>query len=103
MQHDKNKLAISAAKLYYQSGFSQAEIAKELAAVPSVGIALLQYAKDMGFVRIEIFDPIEDQGQLAQKDRRRLRPARCLHRQRPYRRRRRGQEIHRPARRCLYQ
>ena len=26
MQHDKNKLAISAAKLYYQSGFSQAEI-----------------------------------------------------------------------------
>ena len=67
MQHDKNKLAISAAKLYYQSGFSQAEIAKELQlSRPSVS-RLLQYAKDMGFVRIEIFDPIEDQGQLAQK------------------------------------
>ena len=61
MQHDKNKLAISAAKLYYQSGFSQAEIAKELQlSRPSVS-RLLQYAKDMGFVRIEIFDPIEDQ------------------------------------------
>ena len=55
------------AKLYYQSGFSQAEIAKELQlSRPSVS-RLLQYAKDMGFVRIEIFDPIEDQGQLAQK------------------------------------
>ena len=67
MQHNKNKLAISAAKLYYQSGFSQADIAKELQlSRPSVS-RLLQYAKDMGFVRIEIFDPIEDQGQLAQK------------------------------------
>ena len=67
MQHDKNKLAISAAKLYYQSGFSQADIAKELQlSRPSVS-RLLQYAKDMGFVRIEIFDPIEDQSQLAQK------------------------------------
>lgn len=67
MQHDKNKLAISAAKLYYQSNFSQADIAKEMKlSRPSVS-RLLQYAKDKGFVRIEIFDPIEDQSQLAQK------------------------------------
>lgn len=67
MQHDKNKLAISAAKLYYQSNFSQAEIAKEMKlSRPSVS-RLLQHAKDKGFVRIEIFDPIEDQSQLAQK------------------------------------
>lgn len=67
MQHDKNKLAISAAKLYYQSGFSQAEIAKELQlSRPSVS-RLLQYAKDMGFVRIEIFDPIEDQASWPKK------------------------------------
>ena len=86
MQHNKNKLAISAAKLYYQSGFSQADIAKELQlSRPSVS-RLLQYAKDMGFVRIEIFDPIEDQGQLAQKSGFGLRAAPGLHRQRPHRR-----------------
>lgn len=67
MQQDKDKLAISAAKLYYQSGYSQADIAKELdLSRPSVS-RLLQYAKDRGFVRIEIFDPIEDQSQLSQK------------------------------------
>ena len=61
MQNNKNKIAISAAKLYYQSGYSQTEIAKELnLSRPSVS-RILQYAKDMGFVRIEIFDPIEDQ------------------------------------------
>lgn len=67
MTKNKNKLAISAAKLYYQSDFSQAEIAKELdISRPSVS-RLLQYAKDKGFVRIEIFDPIEDQSHLAKK------------------------------------
>ncbi len=67
MPINKNKTAISAAKLYYQSGYSQSEIAKELGlSRPSVS-RLLQYAKDMGFVRIEIFDPIEDQSHLAQK------------------------------------
>ncbi|EGS31816.1 sugar-binding transcriptional regulator [Megasphaera sp. UPII 135-E] len=67
MTKDKNKLAISAAKLYYQSDFSQADIAQELQiSRPSVS-RLLQYAKDQGFVRIEIFDPIEDQSHLSRK------------------------------------
>ncbi|WP_301860224.1 sugar-binding transcriptional regulator [uncultured Megasphaera sp.] len=67
MQNDKNKSAISAAKLYYLSGYSQTEIARELGlSRPSVS-RLLQYAKDMGFVRIKIFDPIEDQSHLAKK------------------------------------
>lgn len=67
MPENKDKTAISAAKLYYQSGYSQSDIARELGlSRPSVS-RLLQYAKDMGFVRIEIFDPIEDQSQLAQK------------------------------------
>ena len=67
MQNNKNKIAISAAKLYYQSGYSQTEIAKELnLSRPSVS-RILHYAKDMGFVRIEIFDPIEDQSLLAKK------------------------------------
>lgn len=65
MSTHKDKLAITAAKLYYQSGYSQNDIAKELAVSrPSVS-RLLQYAKDQGFVRIEIFDPIEDQSHLA--------------------------------------
>lgn len=85
MQHNKNKLAISAAKLYYQSGFSQADIAKELQlSRPSVS-RLLQYAKDMGFVRIEIFDPIEDQA-AGPKSGLGLRAAPGLHRQRTHRR-----------------
>ncbi len=67
MQNQKDKTAITAAKLYYQSGYNQSEIAKELnLSRPSVS-RLLQYAKDNGFVRIEIFDPIEDQSQLAKR------------------------------------
>lgn len=63
---NKDQLAITAAKLYYHSGYSQNDIARELAiSRPSVS-RLLQYAKDQGFVRIEIFDPIEDQSHLAE-------------------------------------
>lgn len=66
MATQKDKLAITAAKLYYQSGYSQNDIARELSVSrPSVS-RLLQYAKDQGFVRIEIFDPIEDQSHLAE-------------------------------------
>ncbi|MCH4179437.1 MAG: sugar-binding transcriptional regulator [Megasphaera sp.] len=63
----KDRLAITAVKLYYQSGYSQSDIAKELRlSRPSIS-RLLQYAKEKGYVRIEIFDPIEDQSQLSQK------------------------------------
>lgn len=65
MPTHKDKLAITAAKLYYHSGYSQSDIARELEiSRPSVS-RLLQYAKDQGFVRIEIFDPIEDQSHIA--------------------------------------
>lgn len=64
-QNDKDRQAISAAKLYYQSGYSQQDIAQEMQlSRPSVS-RLLQYAKDKGFVHIEIIDPIQDQGTLA--------------------------------------
>ena len=67
MQTNKDRMAISAAKLYYQSGYSQIDIARELnLSRPSVS-RLLQYAKDQGFVRIEIFDPIEDQSHLSRR------------------------------------
>lgn len=65
MPTNKDKMAVAAAKLYYHSNYSQNDIARELAiSRPSVS-RLLQYAKDQGFVRIEIFDPIEDQSHLA--------------------------------------
>lgn len=64
MPTDKNQTAISVAKLYYESGYSQAVIADELGlSRPSVS-RLLQYAKDQGFVHIEIFDPYQDQSEL---------------------------------------
>ena len=64
---NKDRLAITAAKLYYQSDYSQTDIAKELnLSRPSVS-RLLHYAKSHGFVRIDIYDPIEDRGELSQK------------------------------------
>lgn len=66
MSNEKNRLAITAAKLYYQSGHSQVDISKEMGlSRPSVS-RLLQYAKDNGFVRIEIYDPAEKSNELSQ-------------------------------------
>lgn len=46
MDHDRDRLAINAAKLYYRSEYSQQRIAEELGiSRPSVS-RLLQYAKD---------------------------------------------------------
>ena len=62
MEHDKDKdrLSINVAKLYYRSEYSQQQIAQELGVSrPSVS-RLLQYAKDKGYVKIQIFDPVED-------------------------------------------
>ena len=60
MNHNKDKLAIIVAKLYYRSEYSQQRIAEELQiSRPSVS-RLLQYAKEKGFVRIQIYDPVED-------------------------------------------
>ena len=60
MYRDKDKLAINVAKLYYRSDFSQQKIAQELGVSrPSIS-RLLQYAKDKGYVTIQIVDPVED-------------------------------------------
>ena len=59
MNREKDKQAINAAKLYYRSDYSQQRIAEELGiSRPSVS-RLLQYAKEKGYVKIQIFDPIE--------------------------------------------
>lgn len=64
MGQDKERLAISAAKLYYRSNYSQQQIAHEMGlSRPSVS-RLLQYARDNGYVKIQIFDPVDDMNQL---------------------------------------
>jgi len=60
MTRDRDKLSINVAKLYYRSEYSQQRIAEELGiSRPSVS-RLLQYAKDKGYVKIQIMDPVED-------------------------------------------
>lgn len=67
MYRDKDKLAINVAKLYYRSDFSQQKIAQELGVSrPSIS-RLLQYAKDKGYVNIQIVDPVEDMSIMEQR------------------------------------
>ena len=66
MDHDKDRLSINVAKLYYRSEYSQQKIAEELGiSRPSVS-RLLQYAKEKGYVKIQIFDPVEDMSHMEQ-------------------------------------
>lgn len=60
MDLEKQRLSIEAAKLYYQSDYSQQDIASRLGVSRPTVSRLLQYAKDRGYVRIEIMDPLED-------------------------------------------
>ena len=67
MYRDKDKLAINVAKLYYRSDYSQQKIAQELGVSrPSIS-RLLQYAKDKGYVSIQIIDPVEDMSIMEQR------------------------------------
>lgn len=67
MNRDRERMAINVAKLYYQMDYSQLKIAQDLGiSRPSVS-RLLQHAKDNGYVRIQIFDPIEDMSMMEEK------------------------------------
>ena len=67
MYRDKDKLAINVAKLYSRSDYSQQKIAQELGVSrPSIS-RLLQYAKDKGYVNIQIVDPVEDMSHMEQR------------------------------------
>lgn len=66
MTRDRDKLSINVAKLYYRSEYSQQRIAEELGiSRPSVS-RLLQYAKDKGYVKIQIMDPVENMSNMEQ-------------------------------------
>lgn len=60
MEQDKDRLSIDVAKLYYKSDYSQQQIATKLSLSRPTVSRLLQYAKDKGFVQINIADPLED-------------------------------------------
>ncbi|WP_088041680.1 sugar-binding transcriptional regulator [Bacillus sp. EAC] len=67
MSQEKQRLIIDAARLYYDSDFSQQEIATQLGISRPTVSRLLQQAKELGYVRIEIIDPLEDNQELARK------------------------------------
>ncbi len=60
MDNEKQKLSVKVAKLYYQSDYSQQQIASQLRISRPTISRLLQYAKDKGYVKISINDPFSD-------------------------------------------
>ncbi|MCZ8521960.1 MULTISPECIES: sugar-binding transcriptional regulator [Paenibacillus] len=60
MDNEKQRLSIEAARLYYLSDYGQQDIAVRLGVSRPTVSRLLQYAKDQGYVRISIVDPLED-------------------------------------------
>ncbi|MFM9282037.1 sugar-binding transcriptional regulator [Paenibacillus jiagnxiensis] len=67
MENEKQRLSIEAARLYYLSDYSQQDIAARLGVSRPTVSRMLQYAKDRGFVRISIIDPLEDLDALAEE------------------------------------
>ncbi|MCH4566752.1 sugar-binding transcriptional regulator [Bacillus sp. ES1-5] len=60
MDKDKQQLSVEVARLYYQSDYSQQEIANKLNISRPTISRLLKYAKEKGFVQISIADPFAD-------------------------------------------
>jgi len=67
IDEEKQALSIKVARLYYTANMSQQDIAKKLGIARPTVSRLLQYAKDRGYVRISIVDPLEDLNTLSQE------------------------------------
>ncbi len=67
MEQNKDRLSIDVAKLYYQSDYSQQQIATKLKISRPTVSRLLQHAKDKGFVQINIADPLEDNSSIEER------------------------------------
>ncbi|MBV7303119.1 sugar-binding transcriptional regulator [Corynebacterium sp. TAE3-ERU2] len=62
----RDEQALRAAKLYYESEMSQAEVAAEMGISRPTVAKLLQYARERGYVVIQILDPREERGHVAE-------------------------------------
>lgn len=60
MDKQKQQLSIEVARLYYQSDYSQQEIASQLGISRPTVSRLLQFAKESGYVEIKVTDPFAD-------------------------------------------
>lgn len=67
MDQEKDKLSIATAKLYYESHYSQQEICDKLGVSRPTVSRLLQYAKDKGYVQIQVVNPFEEENHLAEE------------------------------------
>ncbi|GAA0076065.1 DNA-binding transcriptional repressor DeoR [Clostridium sp. CTA-5] len=65
MDNAKQELSVEVARLYYQSDYSQQQIASQLGISRSTISRLLKYAKEKGYVTINIVDPFADLDKLA--------------------------------------
>lgn len=65
MDNEKQQLSVEVARLYYQSDYSQQQIASQLGISRPTISRLLQYAKEKGYVKIDIVDPFADLDKLA--------------------------------------
>ncbi len=72
MLDQKDGQSIDAAKLYYNSGFSQAEVAQHLGVSRPTVSKLLSHASAHGFVTISIADPREQSDELVDQLRQRF-------------------------------
>ncbi|MEZ2120778.1 sugar-binding transcriptional regulator [Corynebacterium sp. CCM 9203] len=63
----RDEQALTAVKLYFERGMSQAEVAAELGVSRPTVAKLIQLGKQRGFVTIEIHDPREADSALAQQ------------------------------------
>lgn len=67
MDYEKQRLCIEAARLYYLNDYSQQAIAVRLGVSRPTVSRLLQAAKEQGYVRISIVDPMEDMDALGEQ------------------------------------
>ncbi len=61
----RDEQALTAVKLYFQQGLSQAEVAQELGVSRPTASKLINHGKQRGFVTVEIHDPREERSELA--------------------------------------
>ncbi|MDQ0150480.1 sugar-binding transcriptional regulator [Eubacterium multiforme] len=65
LDNEKQELSVEVARLYYQLDYSQQEIASRLGISRPTISRLLKYAKEKGFIKINVIDPFTDLEKIA--------------------------------------